>query len=249
MKIFAGTSGYSYTEWVGSFYPKGLSARRMLKFYAEHFRSVEINATFYKLPKPSVVEAWGKEVPDDFKFVLKAPQIITHRERLKNSAVSVATFLELQAILGKRIGPVLFQLPKFVKCDAVLLRDFLQMLDGRCRAAFEFRNQTWFTDEVFSVLRKHKAALCIADAENELEVPFVATANWGYLRLRRENYSRNALKKWVKGVKEQRWKEAFVFFKHDDVGHGPTMAKQFLKLATTGDPKQQLSVASPINVP
>lgn len=238
MKIFTGTSGYSYKEWIGSFYPEGLSARRMLKFYAEHFRSVEINATFYKLPKPTVVEAWGKEVPDDFKFVLKAPQIITHRERLKNSSASVAAFLELQSILDKRIGPVLFQLPKFVKCDVILLRDFLQMLDGRCRPAFEFRNQTWFTGEVFSTLRKHKAALCIADAENELEAPFVATANWGYLRLRRTKYSRPALKKWADQVHEQHWKEAFVFFKHDEVGRGPKMAQQFLKLAATADHKQ-----------
>ena len=231
MKWFVGTSGFSYKEWLGSFYPEKLSAKRMLNFYAQHFRSVEMNSTFYRLPKTSTVEAWTGEVPPDFKIVLKAPQQITHRQRLKNSAESTKEFLELTAVLGKRAGPVLFQLPGFIKKDVPLLADFLAMLDGRCRAAFEFRHQSWFEDDAFAILKKHQAALCIADAENDLTIPFVSTAKWGYLRLRRTVYKKSELKTWAGRIAAQKWNEAFVFFKHDDIGRGPKMAGQLLALA------------------
>ncbi len=231
MKWYVGTSGFSYKEWRGPFYPEKLPARRMLNFYAGHFRSVEMNGTFYRLPKASAIEAWTREVPPDFKVVLKAPQKMTHRERLKNSAKSAKEFLELANVLGPRMGPVLFQLPGFIKKDQPLLGDFLAMLDGRCRAAFEFRHQSWFEDDVFATLKKHQAALCIADAENDLIIPFVATAKWGYLRLRRTVYKKAVLKAWASRIAAQKWKEAFVFFKHDDIGRGPKMARQFLALA------------------
>jgi uncharacterized protein YecE (DUF72 family) len=231
MNIYTGTSGYSYKEWKGAFYPADLPAKRMLRFYGEHFRAVEINNTFYRMPKAAVVEAWAAEVPPNFQFALKAPQQITHRQRLKGPADSVKELLDTARALKKRLGPMLFQLPPFFKKDASALRDFLALLPSGCRAAFEFRHQSWLEQEVFDLLHEHRAALCIADAENDLEIPFIATAEWGYLRLRRTEYTGRELKAWAGRAREQPWKEAFVFFKHDDVGRGPAMAGQFAALA------------------
>ena len=188
MNLYVGTSGYSYKEWKGTFYPDDLPDKEMLRFYGERFRSVEINNTFYRMPKASVLEAWAADVPTDFKFVLKASQQITHKLRLKDAGDSVSYLLEVAGALKKRLGPLLFQLPPFLRKDAPRLRDFLALLPPDRRAAFEFRHQSWFDDEVFGLLRDHQAALCIAEAENDLEIPFVSTADWGYLRLRRPDY-------------------------------------------------------------
>ncbi len=230
MNLYVGTSGYSYKEWKGTFYPRDLPAGQMLRFYSEHFRTAEINNTFYRLPTPSVLQAWAADVPADFRFALKAPQTITHRRRLKNAGDSVAQFLEVAAALKKRLGPLLFQLPPNFKKDLSRLRDFLALLPAKRRVAFEFRHPSWFDPEVFGLLRAHPAALCLAEAENDLEVPFVATADWGYLRLRRPDYSAAELKKWVKRLRQQDWRDVFVFFKHEDEGKGPRMAKRFLEL-------------------
>ena len=192
-----------------------LSAKRMLHYYGERFRTVEINNTFYRMPKASVLETWAGEVPADFKFVLKAPRQITHIHRLKDTADSVSYLLEVAGTLKERLGALLFQLPPNLKKDVPRLREFLALLPPKRRAAFEFRHQSWFDEEVFGLLRDHQAALCIAEAENDLEVPFVATGDWGYLRLRRPDYGDAELKKWVKLVREQDWRDVFVFFKHE----------------------------------
>ena len=231
MNLYVGTSGYSYKEWKGTFYPRDLSNKQMLRYYGERFRAVEINNTFYRMPEAPALEAWAGEVRADFKFVLKAPQQITHRQRLKDTGDLVSGLLGVARALKKRLGPLLFQLPPNFKKDAPRLRAFLALLPSRRRAAFEFRHPSWFDEEVFGLLRDHQAALCIAEAENGLEVPFVATAGWGYLRLRRPDYSAAELKTWVQRVRGQDWRDAFVFFKHEDEGKGPRMAQRYLELA------------------
>jgi uncharacterized protein YecE (DUF72 family) len=230
MNLYVGTSGYSYKEWKGAFYPKDLPAKKMLRFYGEQFRTVEINSTFRGVPKTSVLEAWAGEVPAEFRFVLKAPQQITHIKRLKDAGDPVSQLLEAAETLKDRLGPLLFQLPPNMKKDAPRLREFLALLPSRRRAAFEFRHASWFDEEVFGLLRRHGAALCIADADDDLEVPFTATADWGYLRLRRPDYGDAEIKAWAKRVRKQDWRDAFVFFKHEDEGKGPQMAKRFLEL-------------------
>jgi uncharacterized protein YecE (DUF72 family) len=231
MNLYVGTSGYSYKEWKGTFYPDDLPDKQMLHFYGERFRSVEINNTFYRMPKASVLEAWATQVPADFKFVLKASQQITHKQRLKDAGDSVSYLLEVARALKERLGPLLFQLPPFLRKDAPRLREFLALLPPDRRAAFEFRHQSWFDDEVLGLLRDHRAALCIAEAENDLEIPFASTADWGYLRLRRPDYGDAELKAWVERVRQQDWKDTFIFFKHEEEGKGPQMAKRFLELS------------------
>ncbi len=230
MKVRAGTSGYSYKEWKGNFYPKDLPASGMLAFYAKHFSTVEINNTFYRMPAAKMLLGWAEQVPDEFAFVLKAPRRITHDKRLKDVDEDMAYLVKTMAALGKKRGPVLFQSPPFFRKDIACLRDFLSLLSQECPAAMEFRHQSWFDDEVFSVLREHNAALCLADADNELEIPFVSTAAWGYLRLRRPEYSDADLNEWAKRVTSQPWKDAFVFFKHEEAGKGPEFATRFLKI-------------------
>jgi uncharacterized protein YecE (DUF72 family) len=232
MNLYVGTSGYSYKEWKGTFYPMDLPEERMLRYYGERFRTVEINNTFYRMPKVSVLEGWASQVPADFKFALKAPQRITHLQRLQDSGDSLSYLLEVAGALKERLGPLLFQLPPDLKKDVPRLREFLGLLPPQHhRVAFEFRHQSWFDAEVFGLLQKHQAALCIAEAENDLEVPFVATTDWGYLRLRRPDYDAAELKTWLKRVREQDWRAAFVFFKHEDQAKGPLMAKRLLELA------------------
>ena len=232
MNLYAGTSGYSYKEWKGTFYPEDLPDKQMLRFYGERFRSVEINNTFYRMPKESVLEAWALDVPADFKFVLKASQRITHMQRLKDAGDSVSYLLKVAGALKERLGPLLFQLPPYLKKDLPRLREFLALLPSNSRSAFEFRHESWFDEEVFALLRERQAALCIAEAEDGVEVPFVSTADWGYLRLRRPDYGDVELQAWGKRVRDQNWRDAFVFFKHEDEGKGPQMAKRFLELDT-----------------
>ena len=230
MNLYVGTSGYSYKEWKGNFYPEDLPDKKMLSYYGERFRSVEINNTFYRMPKENVLEDWAREVPDTFKFVLKASQRITHMQRLKDAGDSLSYLLKVAGILRERLGPFLFQLPPNFQKDAARLRGFLALLPPNRRAAFEFRHQSWFDDEIFGLLREHRAVLCIAEAENDLEIPFVSTADWGYLRLRRPDYGDAELKAWGERVGGQPWTEAYIFFKHEDEGKGPLMAKRFLEL-------------------
>jgi uncharacterized protein YecE (DUF72 family) len=232
MKIRAGTSGYSFKEWKGNFYPEKIPPAGMLPFYAERFSTVEINNTFYRMPSEQVLLNWSGQVPDGFAFVLKAPRRITHDKRLKDADEDVAYLLRTVAVLRKKRGPLLFQTPPFLRKDLPRLRDFLGLLpaEGQGQSAFEFRHQSWFDDEVFALLREHDAALCLADADDELNIPFVATASWGYVRLRRPDYTDVDLRDWAKRMAGQPWKEAFVFFKHEEAGKGPQFAARFLEL-------------------
>lgn len=241
MRIAVGTSGYAYKEWKGTFYPADLPADGMLRYYGERFGTVEINNTFYRMPSEKVLLAWAAEVPDHFTFVLKASQRITHRKRLKDAGEDVSYFLRVANVLGSKLGPTLFQLPPNLKKDLPRLVDFLALVPSTWRAAFEFRHASWFDDEVFAALKSHNAALCVADADpagegdaDALVVPFVSTADWGYLRLRRAEYTKPDLQRWATQVTSQPWGEAFVFFKHEDAGAGPKLAADFRALLPSG---------------
>jgi uncharacterized protein YecE (DUF72 family) len=232
MNLYVGTSGYSYPEWKGSFYPPKLPAKQMLAFYGEQFRAVEVNYTFKRMPTATVLATWADTVPAGFQFVLKAPQQITHWKRLKDVGDSVSTFLDIASTLKNRLGPLLFQLPPDFQKDVPRLRAFLALLPTERRVTLEFRHASWFDDEVFALLREHGAALCIAEDE-DLEVPFMATADWGYLRLRQLDYDDAAIKARLKQVRKQEWQDVFVFFKHENEGKGPQWARRFLELAAS----------------
>jgi uncharacterized protein YecE (DUF72 family) len=231
MKLFVGSSGYSYKEWRGTFYPEELSEKRMLHYYGERFRTVEINNTFHRMPTVQLLEGWAGEVPSDFKFVLKAPQQITHLQRLRDVDESMSYLMDVTGVLRERLGALLFQLPPNLKKDLPLLRDFLALIPPGRLVAVEFRHQSWFDPEVFALLRRNNAALCVADADNDLEVPFIASADWGYLRLRRLDYTVSELKRWAKLVRGQPWRDVYVFFKHEEGAKGPMLAQRFLELA------------------
>ena len=229
MRVLTGTSGFSYKEWKGSFYPEDLPADAMLRYYAERLPAVEINNTFYRMPKAELLAGWAEEVPDGFRFVLKASQRITHFKRLKDVSEEVGYFLRVAATLGDRLGPILFQLPPNLKKDLPRLSEFLDLLPAATRAALEFRHASWFEDDVFEALRSRGAALCVAEDE-ELAAPLVATAGWGYLRLRRPDYGEAEVQAWADRVRTQAWEEAYVFFKHEDAGTGPRLASRMLSL-------------------
>lgn len=231
MNLYVGTSGYSYPKWKGKFYPKDIPSQQMLRYYASQFRAVEINSSFYRMPEPGTLRSWATEVPEDFKFTLKAPQQITHRLRLKNAEDPVRRFVDVAGALGQRLGPLLFQMLPNMKKDAARLRDFLALLPSQLPTAFEFRHASWFDEEILDLLRGHSAALCIAEEDNDLKVPFAATAKWGYLRLRRAEYSDSELKERIERMQSQKWTDAFVFFKHEDQANGPRFAKKILTLA------------------
>jgi uncharacterized protein YecE (DUF72 family) len=231
MQFFVGTSGYSYPKWKGSFYPAKLPQAEMLRYYAERFDAVEMNNTFYKMPSESDVEAWASQVPHGFRFAIKAPQTITHFKRLKDAEDPTERLLRTAAVLKQKRGPVLFGLPPNMKVDVPRLQAFLRLIPRSVRVAFEFRHKSWFEDGVFDSLRARNCALCIADAEDLPRAKPIDTAGWGYVRLRRENYTKRALAEWVKKLRSRPWKEAYVFFKHEDTGTGPKFAARFLELA------------------
>jgi uncharacterized protein YecE (DUF72 family) len=228
--FYIGTSGYAYKEWKGKFYPQDLPAAKMLEYYAQHFNAVEANNTFYRMPKAAVLESWAQQVPADFKFVIKSPQSITHFKRLKEAGESVAYLLKTVGVLKERLGPLLFQLPGNFKKDLPRLGEFLKLLPKEQRVAFEFRHESWFDQVTFDLLREHQTALCLAEAGEGVNTPFVSTAGWGYVRLRMVEYSDADLRKWIKRIKEQEWQDVFVFFKHEDEGTGPVFATRVQEL-------------------
>jgi uncharacterized protein YecE (DUF72 family) len=230
MKLHVGTSGYSYKEWKGSFYPEDLPAKEMLSYYSRKLPAVEINNTFYRLPQPSMIENWKEQVPKRFRFSIKASQRITHIKRINNVADETKYLLETAALLEDRLGVVLFQLPPNMKKDTGRLGAFLDLLPAAMRTAFEFRHETWFDEEVFGLLRSKECALVVSDTDEKPLTEIISTANWGYLRLRRAAYDEQALLEWMKRVQSNKWKDAFVFFKHEDEGVGPKLAAQFLGL-------------------
>lgn len=237
MELFLGTSGYSYKEWKGAFYPPKLAAKDMLTFYASRFSSVEINATFYRMPKAETLEQWAAEVPPSFVFALKAPKRITHDRRLVDVEEPTAHFLETAAVLGERLGPILVQLPPNMKVAPDRLARLLALLPAAQPVAFEFRHPSWSDPEVRRLLEGHGAALCVSDGEGGQEesaageggralASVVSTARWGYLRLRRCDYTGAELETFVAAIRRQPWERAFVFFKHEDEATGPALAEQ-----------------------
>jgi uncharacterized protein YecE (DUF72 family) len=224
MRVLVGTSGYSYKEWKGPFYPEDLPAGKFLGYYAAHLPTVEINNTFYRMPTTKLIEGWAGEVPESFTFAVKAPQRITHIAKLANAAESTDIFVRTVEKLGPRLGPLLFQLPPFLRKDTPRLAAFLEAAPKGPRYAFEFRHASWFDDETWATLRQYGASLCVAEGES-LASPLVATAEWGYLRLRRDEYPDALLADWAARIKAQPWKEAFVFVKHDE-GDAPGVAKR-----------------------
>jgi uncharacterized protein YecE (DUF72 family) len=232
MRVLTGTSGFSYSAWRGSFYPPGLPAARMLHHYASQFPSVEINATFYRVPHPVQLAGWRAQVPPGFVFALKAPQRVSHAPRPTEAAATLARLYQAASELGHQLGPVLFQLPPSASKDLGRLEELLSMVPAGGRTAFEFRHASWFSDDVLRVLHAHGAALCVAEAEG-LTTPLVPTAGWGYLRLRKEWYGPDELRAWADRLRAQPWTEAFVFFMHEDEGRGPFFAAALAELLGT----------------
>ena len=224
MQILVGTSGWSYKGWKGSFYPPDLSADDMLRHYATKLPTVEINNSFYRIPREKVLMEWAAQVPPEFRFVLKASRRITHINRLTDADDSLGYFLQTVNVLGDKLGPTLFQCPPSLKLDMPRLRDFLARVPRTWRAALDFRHDSWFTDEVYDALRGHDIAL-VAVEEDEGATPLVPTASWGYFRLRRTAYTTDELRAWAERIGSQPWQEAFVFLKHDEEGGtGPDAA-------------------------
>jgi uncharacterized protein YecE (DUF72 family) len=231
MNSWIGTSGFQYPEWKGHFYPEKLPAAKMLPFYAERFQSTEINYTFRRTPSGKTIENWCALTPPRFAFSLKAPQRVTHFAKLQNCSDSLHFFFGAIQGLEDKLGPILFQLPPFFRKDAGVLESFLEQLPDGVRAAFEFRHQSWFDDEIFARLRRHNAALCIAES-SDLSTPVEATANFGYLRLRREDYGPEDIARWSEALRAHasKWSDAFVYFKHEEQGMGPKLATQLMQL-------------------
>jgi len=231
MNAWVGTSGFQYPEWKGTFYPEDLSTAKMLPFYAARFSTTEVNYTFRRIPSAKTIQAWWDATPERFKFSLKAPQKVTHFAKLRDCGDTMRFFCQVVSDLEAKLGPVLFQLPPAFKKDAGLLAAFLNDVPAGLRAAFEFRHPSWFDEEVFGLLKQKNIALCIADSE-DLTTPVVATADYGYLRLRREDYQNNDMARWAETIQLQAgvWPDVFVYLKHEESGIGPKLATQLIEL-------------------
>ena len=231
MDLFVGTSGFSYKEWKGSFYPAELPASEWLRYYAERLPAVEINNTFYRMPKKEVLASWASQVPETFRFVVKASQRITHFKRLKDVEPETAFLFENLKAMGGRLGPVLVQLPPNLPKDTVRLDAFFKAVPEGFDLALEFRNPSWHADDVLDRLRARNFAWAIVDDDALPDPPLVATASWGYLRLRRADYGDEAIRRWAERVAAAPWNRAFLFFKHEDEGLGPKLAARYLAAA------------------
>jgi uncharacterized protein YecE (DUF72 family) len=231
MKIFVGTSGFGYKEWKGKFYPDKLPPKEMLRFYAEHFTAVEINNTFYHMPTEPVLTSWAEQVPGGFVFALKAPQVITHLKRLRNVDSEAEYFFRTLSILDKKLGAVLFQFPKSFRANRPALEDFLTLIPGDIPCAFDFRSPSWLEHEILDLLQGRGCSLCTTDADENPAGEIIKTAAWGYLRLRRANYTDADLSQWLERILAHQWEKAFVFFKHEEEAKGPELARRFRELA------------------
>ncbi len=230
MQLWVGTSGYNYPEWRGSFYPPKLPAAKMLPYYAERFRSVEINYTFYRIPNAKILAGWDQETPEGFRLTLKAPKRITHIARLRDCAELLEYFVRTAATLGPKLGALLFQLPPYLRLDLALLDELLRALPAGTCAAFEFRHASWMEPAVFERLRRQNLALCIADSE-KFSTPPEITADYAYFRLRDEGYTPEDLARWAELIRTRAagCREVFVYFKHEESGTGPEFARQLLE--------------------
>jgi uncharacterized protein YecE (DUF72 family) len=228
-QVLAGTSGFSYKEWLGHFYPEKLPGDAMLRYYAERFATVEINNTFYRMPAETMLSNWANQVPAHFTFTLKAPRRITHEKRLREAEADVAEFVRRAQVLGDKLGVLLFQLPPYLKKDLPRLTDFLGLFPAGLRAAFEFRNESWRSDDVYESLRARGAMLCVTDTD-EGDTPFVATSDWGYVRLRRTHYDDADLRGWVARIAAQPLARTYVYFMHEDEALGTRFAQRLTEL-------------------
>jgi len=231
VKLLAGASGYSFKEWKGNFYPADIKPEQMLAHYSAQLPTVEVNNTFYQMPKVAVLENWARSTPERFRFAIKASRRITHQARIKadQAADSVAFLYRNLAALGEKRGPVLFQLPPFLKRDLPRLQEFLRVLPPEHMAALEFRDDSWFDDEVYDALRTAGAVLCLSEREDSAPPPLVQTAPWGYVRLRLEEYSGDALEKWARRLAATGWHEIHVYFMHEPTA--PAYAKALMEYA------------------
>ena len=233
MRYLIGTSGYNYPEWRGSFYPEKFPTNKMLAYYAEHFDTVEVNYTFYRMPTETLLDGWAAGTPDRFTFTLKAPRRITHDSRLRDCRELTEAFCRIASSLGPKLGVLLFQLPPNFKRNDDVFVSFLETLPHGARAAFEFRHDSWHDETVFAALRARNLALCIADSE-KMSTPVVATADYSYFRLRDEGYQAPDIQRWatvMSGLPQVR--DAYVYFKHEEQGKGP----EFAKLLTASLPR------------
>jgi uncharacterized protein YecE (DUF72 family) len=235
MGLWVGTSGYNYPEWKGSFYPEKIAAPRMLPYYAEHFASVEINNTFYRMPTEKLLAGWSEATPPSFRLTLKAPKRITHEARLKDCVDNTEYFLRVAATLGPKLGAVLFQLPPFLRKNFALLDSFIATLPQGLCAAFEFRHASWLDDEVFARLKASNLALCVADSE-KFSTPPEMTADYAYFRLRDEGYTPEDIQRWAEVIRERTagCREVYVYFKHEEAGKGPEFCKLLLAALDAG---------------
>jgi len=222
MKVHVGTSGYGYKEWKGIFYPEKISPKEMLRFYGERLNAVEINYTFYHMPTERVLAPWAEQVPEDFAFALKAPQVITHLKQLRNVEEETDYFFRTVAVLGEKLGAVLLQFPKSFQAKQNLsaLEEFLTLIPENVPCAFDFRSPTWLETHMPDLLRKKGWSLCIEDTDKNPTFEIVSTTTWGYLRLRRTDYTEADLSNWWERIRAQRWERAFVFFKHEEEATG-----------------------------
>jgi uncharacterized protein YecE (DUF72 family) len=229
MQLLVGTSGFSYKEWLGRFYPEKLPASEMLRYYAQHFGTVEINNTFYRMPAESMLEGWSQQAPENFTFTLKAPRRITHDKRLREIDSDVAEFARRAGVLGTKLGVLLFQLPPNLKKDLVRLQNLLSLVPKERRTALEFRNDSWQDPEVYDMLRANGAMLCVTDTD-EGDTPFVSTSDCGYVRLRRTHYDDAELGAWAERIAAQPLVRTYVYFMHEDEALGTQFGRRMLEL-------------------
>ena len=232
--IRVGTSGYNYPEWRGTFYPAAMKPAAMLPYYAERFTTVEINATFYRMPTAKAIEGWSAATPAGFVFTLKAPQRITHMRRLNDVDEPLRVFCDLARRLGDKLGPLFFQLPPNFRKDTGRLRAVLVQVPPGLRCAFEFRHGSWFADDVYDALRTRDAALCVADTETG-HTPDETTASWGYYRLRNIEYADDELSKWAEAFMRPGRHEVYCYFKHEETASGPALARRLRRRLETQD--------------
>jgi uncharacterized protein YecE (DUF72 family) len=240
--IRIGTSGWHYKHWLGRYYPQGMKPAEMLEWYLRDFDSVELNNTFYQLPKESSFDAWRESVPAGFRFAVKGSRFITHMIKLKDAARGLTNFLPRAERLGRRLGPILWQLPPGWKVNLERLEEFLSLLPRKHRYAFELRNETWMTDAVYELLRKYDAAFCIYELAG-YQSPIELTANWTYIRLHgptefkyQGSYSNRQLEKWARRIEDWRKLDAvYVYFDNDDSAYAVDNALTLKQLLPASD--------------
>jgi len=229
MRVRTGTSGFSYKEWKGVFYPEKIKNDAMLEYYGEQFDTVEINNTFHRMPRVELLKKWAGKVPEDFSFVLKAPRRISHKKGLAGVTEPLEMFAANAGTLGARLGPALFQFPPWFKKDFEILAGLTAAIPGGFRCALEFRHESWFDDETYGFLSDHRLALVVSD-QKIADPPVVKTAPFGYVRFRRNGYTDEEMTAWGAKVAQAGWDEVYVFYKHEDEGAAPKMATRFREL-------------------